>query len=207
MRRFLLAVWLVLLLALPVGGTSANAEFTRNSAELRIDSAYRISHLTSHIPHHIDPHAYWLGVERVECPPSGCWRVLEVGYQDETQSGGRHHIDVLEPHDPALTVLISNGVQTWPEPLEKPLSEPAVQFGMWAGNVYSAQMEGAPSDRVTGMTMRGPDEDSAWQAHHVVYQLTFVYTIEEEQEPTPEPTPTVPEADYHLYLPVVSHNE
>jgi hypothetical protein len=122
----------------------------------------------------VDPRAEGLGVtiERAACP-DGCWRLVSARFEDETQSGGTHHIYIEEPHDLNLFAAVSNGVETWLVLLEKPPNEPAGNHAMAAGNVYSAQMRGAASDSIHGMRMRGPDADSEWQAHHVSWHLTF----------------------------------
>lgn len=140
---------------------------------------------------YIDDRAATLGVsvERVECQ-GGCWRLTRAEFQDETQSGGTHHIYIKEPHDLSLYGEVTNGVETWLVHLEKPTNEPAGNHAMSADNVYSARMHGADSDSIHGMRMRGPDEDSWWQAHHVSWLLTFEWT--EAEAPT-----------HRLYLPVV----
>jgi hypothetical protein len=145
---------------------------------------------------YVDPDAYWLHVERHDCEAG--WHLTSVNYQTEEESGGRHHIDVMQPHDPAVNLVVTNGQETWQLLLDKPdgEGEPATHMAMWAGNTYSAWLDGGCSDGVYGMTMRGPDEDSAYQAHHVVYQLTFQW----QEAVPPTPTPPLP---IKLFLPTI----
>lgn len=96
-------------------------------------------------------------------PGQSYWALVKVEYRDESQSGGTHHIFSMEPHDPAVQMVVSNGFQSWTVPHEKPEGEPAANFPMWGGNVYSATVEGLPSDRIEGMTMPAN--------HHVSYYL------------------------------------
>lgn len=102
-------------------------------------------------------------VEANVAPGADYWFVKKVEYQDDTLSGGLHHIFVEQPHDIAQSAHVSNGQETWPVVLEKPQGEPAGNFPMFGGNFYSCEMNGAPSDRVEGMHM--PSK------HHVNYRL------------------------------------
>lgn len=97
--------------------------------------------------------------------PAGAeyWKLTRVEYWDDQHSGGTHHIYVQEPHDAQQRMLVSNGQERWPVPLEKPQNEPAGNFAMWAHNTYSVEMEGLPSDRVEGLHMP--------LKHHVSYLL------------------------------------
>lgn len=94
------------------------------------------------------------------------WRLAKLKYLDEHASGGLHHIFSMAPHDPAVTLMLSNGQQTWAVPHDKPESEPAANFAMWAKNKYTVWVNGRGvelSERVSGFHMP--------LKHHVVYQL------------------------------------
>jgi hypothetical protein len=132
---------------------------------------------------------------------NGCWRLVSTVFEDETQSGGTHHIYFEEPHDASLSGEVSNGSQSWLIRLDKPANEPAGNHDMYAGNVYSARMHGAPSDEIRGMRMRGPTDDTAWQAHHVSYRLTWQWTVEPPEEPTVTVTVTPDGTPY--FIPIV----
>jgi hypothetical protein len=120
-------------------------------------------------------------------PNQEVWRLTRFEYQDELASGGRHHIDIIQPHDSRSSILITNTStrETFTLPLDKPLTEPAQNHPMYGiGNVYSAKMTGLPSDEVLGMTMPGN--------RHVVYQLWFTKVKEQTSQP-PVPTPPTEE--------------
>lgn len=132
----------------------------------------------------------WVGVQKATVAPgSKVWRLKRAEYHADDTSGGRHHIYIEEPHNPNIRAVIKNTAtsEVFYIPLEKPRSEPAGNHPMYGvGNVYSVEMEGAASDRVTGLTMPGN--------HHVTYHLWFEMTTEPVKEipvPTP-PTPTPP---------------
>jgi hypothetical protein len=104
-------------------------------------------------------------VEAIATPNQEYWFLKKMEYQDDTMSGGLHHIFVQEPHDHALNAKIHTGSESFGIKLEKPQNEPAGNFPMFGGITYSCEMEGLPSDRVEGMHM--PSK------HHVNYILTY----------------------------------
>lgn len=118
-------------------------------------------------------------------PGSQYWRLkkLEVWSDHEND---KHTIYIQEPHGNAVAT-VSNGQQSWPVPLnQKPAGEPAGNFPMWAGNIYTVDM-GNDSDRVEGVKM--PSN------HHWRYDLWFeVATV-----PIPETTPTNQAAAFKRY--------
>lgn len=84
------------------------------------------------------------------------WQLTQVKYLDEHTSGGLHHIFSVEPHDSSVKLVVTNGQQTWEVPHEKPASEPAANFAMWAKNTYTVWVNGRgveKSDRVSGFHM------------------------------------------------------
>lgn len=132
----------------------------------------------------------WIKIEKAMGDPGQqVWRLVKAVYlppEGEPNSQGRHHIEIMEPHDASKRVAIHNKqtVELWTLPLEKPIGEPAQNHPMYAEpNNYSAYMTGAPSDVVSGMVLPA--------RHHVVYQLWFeLVKIPETPVPVPTPTPT-----------------
>ncbi len=132
--------------------------------------------------------------EMVNCPPwievveasapagSNYWRLKKVEFLEESKSGGRHHVDIMEPHDPSQRVAIRNlhSGEAWSLPLEKPQGEPAINHPMYGiPNRYEAKLEGAPSDALRGMEMHGN--------HHVVYRLWYERATKEGATQPPQP--------------------
>jgi hypothetical protein len=119
-------------------------------------------------------------------PGTKVWRLVKAEWHDETESGGRHHIYIEEPHNPNISAKIMNTqtLETWIIPLEKPRSEPAGNHPMYGiGNSYAVRIEGAESDMVKGLELPGN--------HHVTYHLWFQMVTEPQTE-TPVPVPPVP---------------
>lgn len=136
----------------------------------------------------------WIKIEKAMGEPGQqVWRLVKAVYlppEGEPNSQGRHHIEIMEPHDASKKVAIHNKQtgELWTLPLEKPVGEPAQNHPMYAEpNNYSAYMTGAPSDVVSGMVLPAK--------HHVVYQLWFELVKMPENVPTPTPTPGGPMPD------------
>lgn len=105
------------------------------------------------------------------------WRLKKLKYLDAHASGGLHHIFSMEPHDADVALVLSNGQQTWTVPHDKPESEPAANFAMWAKNEYTVWVNGhgvEMSDRVAGFQMP--------LKHHVVYQLWWELVEAEDDD-------------------------
>jgi hypothetical protein len=108
----------------------------------------------------------WIQIkDAIVTPNQEYWFLKRLEYQDDTLSGGLHHIFVQEPHDITQQARVRGGSETWAVKLEKPQNEPAGNFPMFGGITYSCEMEGLPSDRVEGMHL--PSK------HHVNYILTY----------------------------------
>ncbi len=111
----------------------------------------------------------WVQVAEAQAPAgTEYWRLTRIEFLDEDRSGGRHHIDIMEPHSPQhrFTIRNENGNKSESTALDKPANEPAANYPMWGmPNKYEAYMEGLPSDKVRGMEMRGNV--------HVVYRLWY----------------------------------
>ena len=141
-----------------------------------------------------DPRLTNLGIS-VQVNPNAAWSLVSVQYQDETQSGGNHHI--------YFTVLNTQGVQTggakcvvdWVgrDPTDKPtvtLSDAygPVNFPMYAnlditlknGPYFAFIEDQSESDIVSGMGL--PEH------HHVNYVLVFAAKA---FVPSPPPPPTL----------------
>lgn len=135
----------------------------------------------------------WVKVEKAQgAPGTEVWRLAKAVYlppegEGEPNSQGRHHIDIMEPHDPTKRVVVLNKQtgEITQLPLEKPQGEPAQNVPMWGEpNSYTVYMAGAPSDVVSGLAMKGN--------RHVVFQLWFQLVKVPETAPTPQPEVPVP---------------
>ena len=83
----------------------------------------------------------WITITDAQVPPgTEYWFLSKVEYQDDQKSGGTHHIYAEEPHDPSAKIVVSNGQEEWKISLDKPTSEPAGNYPMWAHNYYTAWM-------------------------------------------------------------------
>lgn len=115
-------------------------------------------------------------------PGEPYWRVVEIVWHDESQSDGRHSIfvDVLDEAGSRvvgqpLTVSWGGGNQQLT--LEaKPFPEYGANFPMFAaGQAYSLQVDGLPSDRVHGLGL-GDLNLRDWTIH-VEYLIRFQRAI------------------------------
>ena len=112
----------------------------------------------------------WIRITDADVSPgTEYWRLSKVEYWDDQRSGGTHHIYTMMPYDRNERIVVSNGQQSWPVPLDKPNSEPPSNFAMWGGNYYSAWMDGQPSDKIEGMHMPAK--------HHVSYLLWWERSV------------------------------
>lgn len=114
------------------------------------------------------------------------WRLKKFEFVDSDKAEGLHHIFSVEPHNPNVEMRTANqsgGV--WFTKLDKPTNEPAANFAMWSGNIYSAKLRQVggvtASDWVYGLQMP--------QNQHVAYYLTWELAEISEPEPEPEPVP------------------
>lgn len=126
------------------------------------------------------PDCFNVPVERTDCTTVyGCWRLVSVVYEPEEVSGGLHHIFAMEPHDALerMRVCVEGGA-CYLVPLDKPYNEPAGNFAMFSGARHCAKLVGAPSDELCNLMMRGPTEESAHQAHHINFKLTWEWRRE-----------------------------
>jgi glycosyltransferase involved in cell wall biosynthesis len=140
-----------------------------------------------------DAAPYGVRIERaVVAPGRPFWRVVRVHHLTPEENGGNHHIfvDVLdaplggESAAPGQRLFNARVKVTWDGgeslvKIEKPLGEPGGNFPLWKSQVCSVQALGQegdelPSDRVTGLHIRHPDEapGNTW-GHHSFY-VTFV---------------------------------
>jgi hypothetical protein len=142
-----------------------------------------------------DAEAYGVRVEPVKVAPGQWyWRVVKVHHLSPQENNGNHHIylDVLDPALPDAANGLGGRVfgarlkVTWDGGesivmVEKPLSEPGGNFPMWKAQDCAVVVLGLdghelPSDRVTGLQIRHPDEapGNAW-GHHS-FSALFVRT-------------------------------
>jgi len=112
------------------------------------------------------------------------YELTRFRFVDEADAGGKTNIFILDPHNPALKIKVTNtGTGAVAEiPLDKPIGEPAANVPMFGiGNFYTVEMTGLPSVAVKGMHLPGN--------RHVVYELTFARKVKEGEMPEPVPTP------------------
>lgn len=115
-------------------------------------------------------------------PGDKYWFLKRMEVWDDSRQD-KTHIFIQEPHTSAVQVWIHNGTEGWTVRLDqKPANEPAANFPMYGGNIYSVEVKGLPSDRVEGCRL--PSN------HH----WTFYLWYEERTVPvsTTPPVPTDP---------------
>lgn len=143
-----------------------------------------------------DPRATWLKVTNANTYPR--YEVTNIGYQDETQSGGNVNIYVqvldelgrpsfgtrvrfntTDGQNEALQTII-NGSTDFPMSGDSSFSPDRGESGP-----YYVEMFGVPSDRVTGMGLP--------LRRHVVYQIRFQKILSGSITPVPiTPSPITP---------------
>jgi len=106
------------------------------------------------------------------------WRLVEVRFADEQESGGKHHIyvDVIDENGVRLvgqpvTVMWGDGSDT--QGLEdKPAPDYGYNYQMYAaGYAYNVKVEGLPSDELHGAGMG--DVNDRFKGIHTSYYLIF----------------------------------
>ena len=142
-----------------------------------------------------DAEAYGVMVEPVKVAPGQWyWRVVKVHHLSPEENHGNHHIylDVLDPALPDAANGLGGRVfgarlkVTWDGgesivTVEKPFGEPGGNFPMWKAQdcaVAALGLEGheLPSDRVTGLQIRHPDEVPGNTWGHHSFSVLFVRT-------------------------------
>jgi hypothetical protein len=142
-----------------------------------------------------DAEAYGVKVEPVKVAPGQWyWRVVRVHHLAPQDNNGNHHIylDVLDPALPdaanalggrifgaRLKVMWEGGESL--VTVNKPLNEPGGNFPMWKSQdcaVVALGLEGheLPSDGVTGLHTRHPDEAPGNTWGHHSFSVLFVRT-------------------------------
>lgn len=106
------------------------------------------------------------------------WRLIDARWADEIQSGGKHHIYVETLDEGGNRVVGQPVMVTWGEGALSGLTEDkappdyAYNFQMYAaGYAYSVNVEGMPSDRLSGAGL-GSIEQRTYGIH-TSYYLTF----------------------------------
>ena len=142
-----------------------------------------------------DAEAYGVRVEPVKVEPGQWyWRAVKVHHLSPEENHGNHHIylDVLDPALPDAANALGGRVfgarlkVTWDGgesivKVDKPLNEPGANYPMWKSQdraVGALGLEGheLPSDRVTGLQTRHPDEASGNTWGHHSFSVIFVRT-------------------------------
>lgn len=111
-------------------------------------------------------------------PGQPYWRVVEVRFADEVESGGKHHIYV-DALDETGNRVVGQPVTVWwgdgnysTGIEDKPAPDFGFNYMMYAaGYAYNAKIEGMPSDVVKGMGMG--DVANRFKGIHTSYYVTF----------------------------------
>lgn len=117
-------------------------------------------------------------------PGQPYWRVVEVIFHSEAESGGRHaiQIDVLDERGGRIVgqpVTISWGGGSAQVVIEnKPFPEYGANYPMYnAGCSYSVSIGGLPSESVTCLGLGDLGEARNWRKDHVEYLVKFQKVI------------------------------
>jgi CRP-like cAMP-binding protein len=132
-------------------------------------------------PRTLDPRLPALGVTIDDAPAQPgeqYWRLIEVRFADEQESGGKHHIyvDLLDENGNRIvgqnvSVLWGDGSYTGPTE-EKPAPDFGFNYQMYAaGYAYNVRVEGLPSDLLKGAGMG--DVENRFYGIHTSYYLTY----------------------------------
>ncbi|MFO7631371.1 MAG: hypothetical protein R6W76_02470, partial [Caldilinea sp.] len=132
-------------------------------------------------PRNLDGRLGALGVSIEDAPVEPgqqYWRLVEVRWEDEIQSAGKHHIyvDVMDENGDRIvghpvTVFWGDGSHT--AALEdKPAPDYGFNYQMYAsGFAYNVKVEGLPSDVLRGAGMG--DVENRFRGIHVSYYLLY----------------------------------
>ncbi len=132
-------------------------------------------------PRTLDTRLDALGVTITDAPVGPgeqYWRIIEVRFADEQESGGKHHIyvDALDENGSRVvgqpvTVYWGDGNLTLPLE-DKPAPDFGYNFQMYAaGYAYNVKVEGMPSDILNGAGMG--DVINRFKGIHTSYYVTF----------------------------------
>lgn len=136
-------------------------------------------------PRNLDARIGALGVSIEDAsvePGQPYWRLIEVRWEDEVQSGGKHHIyvDVMDENGNRIvgqpvTVFWGDGSHT--AALEdKPAPDLGFNYQMYAaGYAYNVKVEGLPSDVLRGAGMG--DLQNRFHGIHTSYYLIYQRAI------------------------------
>lgn len=127
-------------------------------------------------------------------PGQTVYRLVAARYQDETEAAGLHHVfvEVLDENGQRIVgqpvILAWRDGQSTMITENKPAPEYAANaplYGQMSEGTYDVYVDGAPSDRVSGLGLPGK--------HHVSYQLIFQRQAAVAGEPTlVSPYPVTP---------------
>ena len=136
------------------------------------------------------------------------WRVKYVRHLSPEENKGLHHIfaDAIDEQDrrvfgTQLRITVPPGRELGAV-IDKPLSEPGTNFPMWWGDTYSIEVKSdLPSDRVTDLHTKHPDEGPGNTLGHHSFKIVFQRATAGEQPEPPPPTPDKPIQRYILFGP------
>ena len=132
-------------------------------------------------PRNLDGRLGALGVSIEDAPVEPgqpYWRLVEVRWEDEIQSGGKHHIyvDVMDENGNRVVgqpVTVFWGDGSYTAALEdKPAPDLGFNYQMYAsGYAYNVKVEGLPSDVLRGAGMG--DIENRFRGIHTSYYLIY----------------------------------
>ncbi|MFN3981243.1 MAG: hypothetical protein ACK4SA_12750, partial [Caldilinea sp.] len=136
-------------------------------------------------PRNLDGRLGALGVSIEDAPVEPgqpYWRLIEVRWEDEVQSAGKHHIyvDVMDENGNRIVgqpVTVFWGDGSYTAALEdKPAPDYGFNYQMYAaGYAYNVKVEGLPSDVLRGAGMG--DLENRFRGIHTSYYLVYQRAI------------------------------
>lgn len=136
-------------------------------------------------PRNLDGRLGALGVSIEDAPVEpgqSYWRLIEVRWEDEVQSAGKHHIyvDVMDENGNRIVgqpVTVFWGDGSYTAALEdKPAPDYGFNYQMYAaGYAYNVKVEGLPSDVLRGAGMG--DLENRFRGIHTSYYLVYQRAI------------------------------
>ena len=144
--------------------------------------------MAAQLPRAWDPRLNQLGVTLSEASVGGgqpYWRLIDARWANESESGGKHHIYVEVLDESGNRITGQPVTVRWAEGAMSGVTEDkappdyAFNFQMYAaGYAYSVQVDGLPSDVLTGAGL-GSINQRAFGIH-TSYYLTYQKVIKAE---------------------------
>ena len=109
-----------------------------------------------------DATAYDVRIVETEIAPGETyWKVIRVHHLTPQENNGKHHIFVDVIDEAGNRIYNSRVRIAWAGDsdiiiVDKPLDEPGANYPMWKWQICSAEVVGAPSDRVENLSSGSP---------------------------------------------------